>query len=170
MHAGTSWLTLFAAIFLGRWLAAEAVTEQALRRRNLLIFRAPIGLRLLFGFCVPGMVYAAGAVAYSENSRNQWWLSAMFLGFAAWIAYFWPADIGVSKSGIYEQEWLGLWKKTIQWDDVTYATADGPENSVIVVSKSGYRIRHTKYHVDRMDFLHQLTIHGKLLKPGRGLY
>lgn len=169
MHADTSWLTVLAAILLVRWLGFEAVTERAVRKGNLLLFRAPTGLRLLFGFSLPGMVYAAGAVVLSQDSRRDWWLSIIFIGFATLIAYIWPADIGLSKSAIYEQKWLGLWKKTVPWEDVDYATADPADNSVEVVSKSGVSIRHTKYHVDRRDFLAEIRNRCRFLEAGHGI-
>jgi hypothetical protein len=164
-----SWLSVLAAILLVRWIAFEAFAERAIRKGDEVVFRPPFGLRLLFGIALPGFIYAAGAVALSENSREDWWLSALFIGFAILTAFVWPADIGVSKSAIYERKWLGLWKKTVRWEDVDYATADPTDNSVEVVSKSGFKIRHTKYHVDRRDFLAQLKNRCRLLEPGRAL-
>src|SRR5262249_25876260 len=133
------------------------------------LFRPPFGLRLLFGIAVPGFIYAAGAVAFTANSGEDWWLSAMFVSFAILTALMWPADIGLSKSAIYERKWLGLWKKAVRWEDVDYATADPTDNSVEVVSKSGFKIKHTKYHVDRQDFVAELRNRCRLIEPGRAL-
>ena len=93
----------------------------------------------------------------------------MFMGFAILIAFVWPADIGVSKSVIYERKWLGLWKKTIRWEDVDYVAADPTDNSVEVVSKGGSKIRHTKYHVDRRRFSEELKTRCRVLESGRAL-
>lgn len=164
-----SWLFVLAAILLVRWIAFESFAERAISKGDEVLFRPPFVLRLLFGFTLPGFNYAAGAVALSENSRQDWWLSAMFISFAILIAFVWPADIGVSKSAIYERKWLGLWKKTVRWEDVDYATSDPTDNSVEVVAKSGFKIRHTKYHVDRGDFLAELKNHCRILEPGRAL-
>src|SRR5690242_11844818 len=164
-----SWLSVLAAILLVRWIAFEAFAERAIKKGDEVLFRPPFGLRLLFGIALPGFIYAAGAAALSQNSRDEWWLSAMFVCFAILIALVWPADIGVSKSRIYEQKWLGLWKKTVRWDDVDYATADPSDNSIEVVSKSGFKIKHTKYHVDREDFLTEIKTRCKVLGPRRGL-
>lgn len=118
-----SWLYALAAILLVRWIPFEAFAERAIRRREAVLFRPPLGLRLLFGIAMPGLIYAAGAVALSRSSTRDWWLSGIFIGFAVLLAFEWPADIGVSRSAIYEQKWLGLWKRAIGWEDVDYATA-----------------------------------------------
>ena len=164
-----SWLFVLAAILLVRWIAFEAFAERAIRKGDEVLFRPPFGLRLLFGVALPGFIYAAGAVASSRNFKEHWWLSGMFIGFAVLIAYAWPPDIGVSKSAIYEQKWLGLWKKRVQWENVDYATADPTDDSVEVVSKSGLKIKHTKYHVDRRGFLAEIKNRCRLLEPGRAL-
>lgn len=169
MFADTSWLTILAAILLVRWLGFEAVTERATRRGDALVFRAPLGLRLLFGVSLPGMVYAAGAVALSENGRADWWLSAMFLFFASLIAFVWPPDISVSNEGISERKWLGLRKRIIHWNEVEYATANPSDDSLEVVSKSGFTIKHTKYHAGRADFAKEVKDRCGLLDPMRGL-
>ena len=164
-----SWLFVLAAILLVRWIAVEASGERAVRTKDEVLFRPPFGLRLLFGIALPGLIYATGAVALSRDSQKDWWLSAMFMGFAILIAFVWPADIGVSKSVIYERKWLGLWKKTIRWEDVDYVAADPTDNSVEVVSKGGSKIRHTKYHVDRRRFLEELKTRCRVLESGRAL-
>jgi hypothetical protein len=164
-----SWLFVLSAILLVRWIAFEAFAERAVRRGEEVLFRPPLGLRLLFGIAMPGLIYAAGAVALTRSSQHNWWLSGMFVGFAVLIAFEWPGDIGVSKSAIYEQKWLRLWKRAVRWEDVDYATADPTDNSVEVVSKYGFKIRHTKYHVGRSDFLAEIKNRCRLVEPGQTL-
>ena len=61
------------------------------------------------------MVYGAASVALSESFRQDWWVSALLLSMAIFCASQWPAELGVSKSGIYDKKWLGLQKKTFAW-------------------------------------------------------
>ena len=164
-----SWLFVIAAILLVRWLAFEAISERAAKNGDELLFRAPLGLRLLFGFALPGLVYAAGAVALSRGSRDEWWLSAIFIGFAILIAVVWPSDIRISNSAIDERKYLGLLKRSIRWEDVDYVVVDPADDSVEVVSKAGFTVKHTKYHVDRAEFLAKLKDHCRILEPGRAL-
>jgi hypothetical protein len=158
-----SWITILASLLLIRWLAVEALAERAIRRGAVLLFRAPLGLRLLFGFCIPGFVYGAASAA-AQNFRANWWLSATFLFFAVFTLAVWPADIGISASGVFEHKYLGLQKRAICWEDAAYAATDPGEKSVTVGSKAGLEIRHTKYHVDRFRFVEELR-RRKLLEP-----
>lgn len=149
MKKDFSWLFVLAAILLVRWIAFEAFAERAIRKGDEALFRAPFGLRLLFGVALPGFIYAAGAVASSRNSNEHWWLSGMFIGFAVLIAYAGPPDIGVSKSAIYEQKWLGLWKERVQWENVDYATADPTDDSVNVALRRFWPAWHAEELLDR---------------------
>lgn len=163
MMGTSNWISILAAIFLVRWIAFEALAERATRRGDEVLFRPSFGLRLLFGIALPGFIYAAGAVVLSEDSREAWWLSLIFVGFATLVVLVWPADIGVSTTGIYKRKWLGLYKKTIRWEDVDYATTDPSDNSVRVVAKSGFTIQHTRYHIDRQTFLATLKSRCRLV-------
>ena len=154
-----SWLTIGCAVFAIHLLALEAKSERAKRRGDLTLYRGPVALRLLFGVGTIVMVYGAGTVALSQKARQDWWVSALLLGLAIFGASQWPADLGVSKSGIYEQKWFGLRKRNLQWQDIASAALNPVEDSVTVVSKGGTTIKHTKYHVDRVSFIAQMKAH-----------
>jgi hypothetical protein len=115
------------------------------------------------------MVYGAGAVALSHDFNRDWWVSALLFAMAIFCVSQWPADLGVSKAGIYEQNWLGLRKRTFRWEEIASATVDPSDDSVSIVSKSGVTIKHSKYHVDRDGFIAQVKTNCRWLEPGRAL-
>jgi hypothetical protein len=151
-----SWLTTLVAGIAVYWIAIEAQAERARRNGELTLYRAPLGLRVLFGLTLPAMVYGAGAVALSQNFRQDWWVSALLLGIAIFCASQWPSDLGVSDAGIYEQKWFGLRKRSFRWEEIASAMVSPSDDSVSVVSKSGVTIKHSRYHVDRAGFILQV--------------
>jgi hypothetical protein len=164
-----SWLTVFCALLAARLFVLEALTEPAKRRGRTTLYRAALGLRILLGTAIIVMVYGAGSVALSKEFKRDWWVSVSLLGMATFCASQWPADLGVSKSGIYESKWLGLRKKAFLWEDIASSAVAPDEDSVWVVTRSGTTIKHTKYHVDRAGFIAQLKTHCRYLEPGRAL-
>ena len=162
-------LTILCTLLAVHLFALEALAERAKRTGETTLYRAPLGLRILLGSAIIGMVYGTGAVALSKEFRRDWWVSVLLLGMAIFCASQWPADLGVSKSGIYEKKWLGLRKKTFLWVDTASSAAAPDEDSVWVVAKSGATIKHTKYHVDRAGFIAQIKSHCRWLEPGRAL-
>jgi len=163
-----SWLSILCALLAIHLFALEALAERAKRTGETTLYRAPLGLRILLGTAIIGMVYGAGAVALSKEFRRDWWVSVLLLGLAICCASQWPADLGVSKSGIYEKKWLGLCKKAVLWEDIA-SSAAALEGSVWVVAKSGTTIKHTKYHVDRAGLIAQMKTYCRWLEPGRAL-
>jgi hypothetical protein len=164
-----SWLTIAAVGLAVHWFAIEARAERAKRNGEITLYRAPFGFRVLFGLALPAMVYGAGTVALSDNFSRDWWVSALLFAMAVFCASQWPADLGVSKAGIYEQRWFGLRKRTFRWGEIASATVDPSDDSVSIVSKSGSTIKHSKYHVDREGFIAQVKAHCRWLEPGRAL-
>lgn len=164
-----SWLTILAVGLAVYWLAVEARTERAKRTGKITLYRAPLGFRVLFGLAIPAMVYGGGKVALSQDFREIWWLSALLFALAIFCASQWPADLGVSKVGIYEQKWFGLRKRAFRWEEIASATLDPSDDSVSIVSKSGATIKHSRYHVDREGFIVQLKSYCQWLEPGRVL-
>ena len=165
----SSWLTTVCALLAVRLLALEALAERAKRTSEVTLYRAPIGMRVLLGAAIVGMVYGAGAVVLSENFERDWWVSVMLLVMAMFCALQWPADLGVSKSGILQKQWLGLRTRTFHWADIASAALNSAEDCVWVVTKSGVTIKHTKYHVDRAGFIAQMKTYCTWLAPGRAL-
>jgi len=148
-----------------RLFALEASAERAKRAGDITLYRAPIGLRFSLGAAIIAMVYGAGVVVLSE--KRDWWTFALLMALAIFCTSQWPADLEISKSGVSERRWLGLRKRTLAWSDIASAALAHDEESVWVVSKLGVTIKHTKYHVDRTDFVAQMKSHGKWLEPGR---
>jgi len=164
-----SWLTILTAGLAIHWFALEARAERAKRKGEITLYRASFGLRILLGLAVLGMVYGAGVVAVSQNFRRDSWTSALLFAMAIFCTSQWPADLGVSRTGIYEQTWLGLRKRIFRWEEISSATADPSDDSISIVSKSGATIKHSKCHVDRPGFVAQIKTYCRWLEPGRAL-
>jgi hypothetical protein len=164
-----SWLTIGCSLLGVRLLALEALAERAKRTGQAMLYRAPLGLRILLSAAIISMVYGAGSVALSDDFKRDWWVSVMLLGSALFCAATWPAELGVSESGLYEKKWLGLRKRVFQWNEIASAALDPSENSVCAVTVSGAMVKHSMYHVDRSGFIAQMTTYGKWLAPGRRL-
>jgi hypothetical protein len=162
-------LTILCALLAAHLFALEALAERAKRTGGITLYRAPLGLRILLGAAIIGMVYGAGTVALSKNVRRDSWVAVLLLGLALFCASQWPADLGVSKSEIYEKKWLGLRKKTFLWKDVASSAVAPDEDSVWVVAKSGAAIKHTTYHLDRAGFISEMKTYSRWLEPGRSL-
>jgi len=126
-----SWLSILCALLAIHLFALEALAERAKRTGETTLYRAPLGLRILLGTAIIGMVYGAGAVALSKELRRDWWVSVLLLGLAIFCASQWPADLGVSKSEIYEKKWLALRKKTSLWKDGASSAVAPGEDSVL---------------------------------------
>jgi hypothetical protein len=164
-----SWFTILCALIAIHLFALEALAERAKRTGATTLYRAPLGLRIILGTAIISMIYGAGAVALSKELRRDWWVSVSLLGLAIFCASQWPADLGVSKSGVYEKKWLGLRRKVFLWKDIASAAEAPDEDSVWVVARSGTTIKHTKYHVDRAGFIAQMKTYRRWLEPGRAL-
>lgn len=159
-----SWLSIVCALLAVHMFALEALAERAKRAVNAItLYRAPVVMRVLFGTAIVAMVYGAGVVVLSEDFPRDWWVSVLLLGIAVFCAWQWPAEIGVSKSGIFERKWLGLHKRVFEWKDIASATLNPVEDSICVVTKSGATIKHTKYHVDRAGFIAQMKTYSTYL-------
>jgi hypothetical protein len=164
-----SWLTILCTLLAIHLFALEALAERAKRLGEVTLYRAPLGLRLVLGAAIITMLYGAGSVALSEEFKQDWWVSVSLLGLAFFCTAQWPAELGVSKSGVYQKKWLGLHKRSFQWKEIASAALDPSENSVWVVTKSGTAIKHTMFHIDRDGFIAQMATYGKWLAPGRQL-
>jgi len=157
MRSGIAILCALLAVYVVAW---EASAERAERKGAVALYRATIGFRVLIGAGIIAMLYGAGAVARSDNFRRDWWVSVLLFGMAMFCASQWPADLGVSESGIFEKKWFGIRKRMFQWQDVASAALDPAENSVCVVTKSGITIKHTMFHADRAGFIAQVKNYG----------
>jgi len=54
-----SWLTILCALLAVHLFALEVLAERARRTGETTLYRAPLGLRILFGIGIIGMVYGA---------------------------------------------------------------------------------------------------------------
>lgn len=160
-----TWLTIVVSLIAVRWLAVEARAERARRDGETTLYRAPLGVRVLFGVGFLGMVYGAGV----EALNRDWWVSVLLAILGIFCLSQWPSELGVSKTGIFEHKWFGLRNRAFRWDEIASAMTNSSEDSVWVISDSSATIKHSKYHVDRSGFIAQMKRYCKWIEPGHAL-
>jgi hypothetical protein len=148
-------IEIAAVIFAIRFIAVEARFERSSRRGDAIIFRPVLGLRILFGFGIPGILYVVASQLAKTDARSDLPYALGLLFFAVFIFVMWPGTILVSETSIRETRWLGLKRTCIPWSEVNFAGGD-VENAVTVRSKDDRIIQHTQYHVDRAGFIEAL--------------
>ena len=107
-------VTIVVSLTAIRWFAVEARAERSSRDGETVLYRAPLGLRVLFGVALPGMVYGAGV----EALNRDWWVPVSLGVLAILCLSQWPSELGVSNAGIYEQRWFGLRNRTFRWHEI----------------------------------------------------
>ena len=130
MRVPESSIEIMAVIFAIRFVGVEAAFERSSRRGDAIVFRPVLGLRLLFGFGIPLLLWAgAGTMKSGELFDAILGLVAMEFGVAAFL--YWPGTILVDPSSVSETRWLGLRRIRFPWNEVLYAGGE-IENSVTV--------------------------------------
>ena len=117
---GSTGLAVAAAIFAITVIASEAAFERAARKGAQHIFRAVVGLRLLFGIGIPLSLYAASKVWSSGD------LFGACIGVAMAVAgiALWPGTIILDDHSARQEKYFGLKKISILWSEVSYAGPD----------------------------------------------
>jgi len=144
---GSTAIAVAAALFAITAIASEASFEHASRKGTQQIFRAVLGLRLLFGFCIPASLYGASRVWASGDIFT----ACIFVVMAAGMFGFWPSTIVLDKHSARQERWFGLKKISIPWSEVSYAGPDR-DGSITIRARDGRSIEHMKYHVDPSGF------------------
>lgn len=151
-------LVIAFAIFLVRFIAAEAVFQRAKRTANGLRFPVGIGLRILFRLGGPFLIFV-GYKMTQEASNNFDWIMALLvavMGLGCLIGE--PGEIEVTANAVVQKSLLGLKKRTIRWEGAA-ASYPAALRQVLVVGADGTNITHTQYHVGQSEFLYQLQQH-----------
>ena len=89
----------------------------------------------------------------------------------AWVGVFILAGsvasrnraIEISDSSISKVWLFGLFKKKIEWSDITHAIDFPSTQTIELYTHQHLRIKHTRYHAGRSQFLKELRKHTKLL-------
>jgi hypothetical protein len=156
-------LPIAAAIFLVRFIAAEAVYQRAQQRGAGLRFPAGLGLRLIFRLGGPFMLYAAYQVfsGATTNFDRGLPISIAVMGLGCLLAE--PGPISTKATGLVQTSLLGLRRKRIDWGGAAARYVPGLRE-VLVIGTDGTTITHSQYHVGQMQFITQLKRHGIYLQ------
>jgi hypothetical protein len=141
-------------------IASEAMFERASRKGTPRIFRAVLGLRLLFGFCIPTALYGASRVW----AAGDIFTAGIFVAMAAGMFIFWPGTIILDENSARREKWFGLKKTKSPWSEVSYVGPDR-EGSITIRARDGRSIEHTKYHVDPTAYSNALKRYVKHSMP-----
>lgn len=136
-------------LYAARRSSDQASTDES---GNLLFPLVPsfrIGLR------AASLVFAGGALL-SFLDRAPGWTTVMF-ACGAGISVAVPYVIVLSPQGIEYRRVLGIFTTRIGWADIELALEIPGEGAVIIQSKNGSSISHSRYHVDRERLLAEFT-------------
>jgi hypothetical protein len=139
-----------------RLLYTEGRLSRAAFKNGSFVFRAGIGLRLLFmlgicGFTV-GIVLSIG--------REEFWLLAMGAALVISVCFAWPATITVDDAAITRSLW---WRRleAIPWKQVS-AIECNAGGDLQVFGNHGQSITFTRYHVDPTRFQEEVLKRAEL--------
>ncbi len=151
-------LPILVAILLVRLVASEAQYQRARRSGDTFYFPPGTGLRLVMGCGGPFMFYVAYRLALDARASGEWWLPVMAGTLGLGTVFFKPSEIIVNEQGVKELGFLGLRRKTIQWNGASASFVPGLRE-VLVIGSDGTAIKHSPYHVGQSEFLFQLQKH-----------
>jgi hypothetical protein len=152
-------LPVAAAIFLVRFVAAEANYQRAKRTTQGLCFPAGLGLRVMFRLGGPAMLYAAYKTLSAAATDLDRGLSIIGAAIALGCLLGEPGPITVTATGVVQMTLLGLRRKRIAWSGAA-ARYVGGLREVMVIGSDGTTITHSQYHVGQMQFIIALKQHG----------
>lgn len=139
-----------------RLLYTEARLTYASAKGDRLIFRAGIGLRLLFGVGIIGF----SALTLSSIGHEEVWLLTMGAAFVIAGCFSWPATIMICEHGVQRRLW---WRGslTIPWSEVS-GIEKNAGGDIQVFARSGQSITFSRFHIDPTRFLEEVKRRAKL--------
>jgi hypothetical protein len=139
-----------------RLLYVEAKLTRAGVKGNRLIFRAGIGLRLLFGIGIIGFT----VLTLSSIGHEEVWLLAMGAALVVVGCFAWPATFMIGDHGVQRTLW---WRRPlmIPWNEVTGIERNAGGDTE-VFGKSGQSITFTRFHADPARFVEEVRRRAKL--------
>jgi len=143
-------------LVLLRLLYIEARLTRVALKANMLVFRAGIGLRLLFGIGIFG--FSLGVVI--NIGHEDVWLLAGGAGLVIAACFAWPVTIIINDREVRRTVW---WRKSvaIPWDEVT-AVEKSHGGELQVFGKMGQCITFTRFHVDPSRFRDEVRRRGNV--------
>lgn len=106
----------------------------------------------------PFMLYVAYRSALDARATGEWWLPIIAGTLALGTVLFKPSEIIIDEQGVRESGFLGLRRKTVQWNGASASFVPGLRE-VLVIGSDGTAIKHSTYHVGQSEFLLQLERH-----------
>lgn len=151
-------LILGFAIFLVRFVAAEAAFQHAKRRALAVHFPVGLGLRVLFRLGGPLLMFVGFKMAQEAAIPFDWAMATLvaLMGIGCVLAE--PGEIVATPEGLVQKAVLGLRKRTIPWEGAA-ASAPRGLREVLVIGGDGTTITHSQYHVGQGEFLYELRQH-----------
>lgn len=156
---GHIWFIGPAVIVGSRLLYVMAKVSRASRSGFILFFRAPLGLRILFGFSISALSF----FLIKSIGHEELWIIALGTAMVVFLCLGWPSTITVDQSGVTSQVWWRR-KSRIGWGDVVDLEKNAG-GDMKVYSSTGSVINFTRYHADPDRFEAEVLRRAKLRRP-----
>lgn len=146
------------ALFLVRFIAAEAAFQRAKRTAAGLRFPVGVGLRILFRLGGPFLIFVGYKMTQQASNQFDWVMALLVAGMGLGCILGEPGEIEVTPRALIQRSLLGLKKRMIQWEGAA-ASYPAVLRQVLVVGADGTNITHSQYHVGQSEFLYELQRH-----------
>lgn len=147
------------ALFLVRFVAAEASYQRAQRIGSGYRFPVGVGLRITYRLGGPFLIFVGFKMAQQASGRFDWSTSGLvaLLGLGCLLAE--PGEIVASSSGVTQKTLLGIRSKHISWEGA--AARFVPDlREVLIIGHDGTAITHSQHHVGQSQLVFELEKHG----------
>jgi len=152
-------LAIYLATNEGRWQIAQ-------RRGEQLWFNVGSFTRTIY---VAGiLVCVAGVLLPSSDwvvASDDWVTTGVFLFMVGLAVLTWPRTIVLDDKGVTEFLWGGLRRRKAEWSDIVHAVRleSDEDLEIQLILGNGKVIKHTKLHVDRTRFIHEVSRHVQIV-------
>lgn len=139
-----------------RLLYVEARLTHVRAKGSVLVFRAGLGIRLLFGAGIIGF----SALTIGSVGREETWLLVMMAIIVVATCFAYPTTITIGEIGIQRHVW---WRstQTIPWNQVTGIEKNAGDD-IQVFGDHGQCITFTRFHIDPVGFQDEVMRRAKL--------
>jgi hypothetical protein len=158
-----TFLEIFLSLLMVRFVAWEAIYQNAKWNKSGLHFPVGIVLRIMLRFGGPFLVFVAykvlkeGITIFSTIIA----IAIALMGLGCILGE--PGEIVTCPEGIKQKKYLGLRTKLIPWERAAARYTQGL-NEVLVVGRDGASMTHTQYHVGQQRFISELQRHKVFLQ------
>ncbi len=152
-------LPLASAMFLVRFVAAEASHQRGQRTPRGVRFPAGLGLRFAFRLGGPFLLFVAYKMLAQAQSSFDCGVSIVVAMIGLGCLLGEPGPITTTSAGIVQTTLLGLRRRRIAWSgaEARYVPA---LREVLVIGGDGTSITHSQHHAGQAEFVHELKRHG----------